>query len=328
VGRAIDGRSDLFSLAIVLHEWLAGAPLFGRDSDAATVQAVQTSPVPPVPRAPRLGAVLARALERTPDRRYPDGESLAEALLNAVGGRPPSPERLVADHLGALFPDRKVRWQAITAGRDFDPGSLDVAKASSGVTARGTPLLTQQSLASGTEAASVRVSSLDGLSANPSSGSGPVTLARRRVRRRWAMALAATAGLAGVLITWVRRDHGVGFRPVAPALSQARAVVVPAPISLASVSPAREPPPSPTPSPPAQPGAIASSQPSHARAVKKPRHAPARIAHSDRRRHSPATPASPEAVAPVFAPVVPPVLAPARRAVVDELERSPYTTSR
>ncbi|HXI56749.1 MAG TPA: hypothetical protein VNO55_11860, partial [Polyangia bacterium] len=314
----------LFSLAIVLHEWLAGAPLFGRDSDAATVQAVQAAAVPPLPRAPRLGAVLARALERSPDGRYPDGESLAEALLTAVGGRPPSPERLVADHLGALFPDRKVRWQAITAGRDFDPGSLDLPKASSGATVRGTPLLTQQSLASGTEGASLTVSSVDGLAANRTPGNGPITLARRRVRRRWAMALAATAGLAGVLITWVRRDHGVGFRPVAPALSQARPVAVPAAVSLASVTPAPAPapPPAPTPALPTPPGASASasSPPGRARAEKKPRHGPARIAHSDHRRHGPVAPAPSEVVAPVSAPV--------RRAVVDELERSPYTTSR
>ncbi|MEA2701061.1 MAG: eukaryotic-like serine/threonine-protein kinase [Myxococcales bacterium] len=335
MGRAIDGRSDLFSLAIVLHEWLAGAPLFGRDSDAATVQAVQTAPLPPLLRAPRLGAVLARALERTPDRRYPDGESLAEALLNAVGGRPPSPERLVAEHLGAVFPDRKIRWQAITAGRDFDPGSLDLPKASGGVTVRGTPLLSQQSLVSGTEAASLAAASADVLSASPASGSGAVgavILARRRVRRRWALALAATAGLASLLINWVRRDRGVTFRSVTPALSQARAVASPAVPAVASLTsaviPAREtapvasPPASPPSSPPASPSSSPPASPpaTGAGAQKKPRHAPARIARSDHRRHAQATPAPREVMAPVAAPV--------RRRIVDELERSPYTTSR
>ena len=114
--RPLDGRSDLFSLAVVLHEWLAGAPLFACDIDAATVQAVQAAEIPPLPRAPRLGAVLARALARDPAQRFADGEALA-SLARRRGGRPTAPERLVGAHLRALFPDREGRWQAIVAGR-------------------------------------------------------------------------------------------------------------------------------------------------------------------------------------------------------------------
>src|SRR5439155_21670070 len=81
---------------------------------------VLAAEIPPLPPAPRLGLVLARALARLPERRYPDGEAFAEALLDAVGGRPPAPERLVAAHLHALFPDREARWQAIVTGRAAD----------------------------------------------------------------------------------------------------------------------------------------------------------------------------------------------------------------
>jgi serine/threonine-protein kinase len=205
--RPLDGRSDLFSLAVVLHEWLAGRPLFACDNDAATLQSVLAAEIPPLPRAPGLALVLARALARLPERRYPDGEAFAEALLDAVGGRPPSPERLVAAHLHALFPDREARWQAIVTGRTADE------------------LANGARLGSGTERSG---SVLGGSDHRPGQTTGSTQRHRRR-RRAAAVALAATAGFVALVVGWVHRtplSTATTVRAV-PVISEAHAVVPP-----------------------------------------------------------------------------------------------------
>jgi serine/threonine protein kinase len=211
--RPLDGRSDLFSLAVVLYEWLARRPLFLRDNDAATVQAVQAGEVPPLPRAPRLFAVLARALSRAPERRFPDGEALAEALLDATGGRAPAPERLVAAHLHDVFPDREVRWQAIIAGRSV-PIVQDAAR---GETVPSGSVLEPRSALESV------------LSDRPASRAGTGTLARHRRRRAVALAIAGAAGFAALMVGWVRRDPGSPASGVhaVPVISEAQAIARP-----------------------------------------------------------------------------------------------------
>jgi serine/threonine-protein kinase len=206
--RPIDGRSDLFSLAAVLHEWVAGAPLFERESDAATVNAVLALAVPPLPRAPRLREVLARALSRDPAGRFTTGEALAAALLDAVGGAPGAPDRMVADHLAELFPDRKRRWQAITAALDLRADAdLSSARAGSGGTAPGTP------------------AAAPGLAREETGAGG-----RRRGQRRLKIAAAATLVGAGLLVGWTRHDRADASR-----LARATAAPAAAPLPAARV---------------------------------------------------------------------------------------------
>ena len=112
--RPLDGRSDLFSLAVVLHEWLAGRPLFACDNDAATLQSVLAAEIPPLPRAPRLGLVLARALARAARAALSRRRSLRRgaarrgrwppAHARAPGGG--APARAVPGSGGALAGDR------------------------------------------------------------------------------------------------------------------------------------------------------------------------------------------------------------------------------
>jgi len=81
----IDGRSDLFSLGIVLYEALTGEHPFRRASLAATINAIVTfDPKPPdeiiatVPAA--ASRAIMRALEKDPGNRFQHGRELAEAL--------------------------------------------------------------------------------------------------------------------------------------------------------------------------------------------------------------------------------------------------------
>jgi hypothetical protein len=91
---AMDRRSDVFSLAVVLHEMLAGRPLFDGDSIYAVARAVEHQEIKPPsqvigwPLPIGLDAVVMAALDRDLARRTPSAAAFAEALeqvINAAG---------------------------------------------------------------------------------------------------------------------------------------------------------------------------------------------------------------------------------------------------
>src|SRR3954452_19457416 len=101
-GWPVDARADVYALGCVLFEMLIGQPPFRRENEYATMYAHITEP-PPAASArapgtpPALDAVLARALAKEPEVRYPSAGDLARAVHAALAGRAPSqPERTVA----------------------------------------------------------------------------------------------------------------------------------------------------------------------------------------------------------------------------------------
>jgi Tol biopolymer transport system component len=84
-GQAIDHRSDLFSLGIVLYEMLSGARPFVGDTPPDTQSAILMIEPPDLlvgkhPIPPALDRVVRRCLEKQPDQRFQSASDLAFAL--------------------------------------------------------------------------------------------------------------------------------------------------------------------------------------------------------------------------------------------------------
>ena len=110
-GRPLDGRSDQYSLAVVLFELLAGQHPFPADSVAELVQLHCTAPPPPLSQIraelpERLVLGIQRAMAKDPTERF---ESVI-AFLTAIGGRrPPRPPKpRVSTHVTEAVTERLV----------------------------------------------------------------------------------------------------------------------------------------------------------------------------------------------------------------------------
>jgi len=95
-GKKIEGRSDLFSLAVSLYQLLCGKLPFQGESMAQLMFRIANEPPadilsvnPNVP--PALVAFLDKALAKNPDERFQSGEAFAAALRAAAAGGGPAP---------------------------------------------------------------------------------------------------------------------------------------------------------------------------------------------------------------------------------------------
>lgn len=93
-GRPVDGRCDVYGLACVVYETLAGHPPFRRDDDMALLWAHQYDEPPPLTAArpdlpPAVDEVFAQALAKTPDARHPTCLAFVAALRTALLSGPP-----------------------------------------------------------------------------------------------------------------------------------------------------------------------------------------------------------------------------------------------
>jgi len=93
---AVDSRSDIYSLAVVVYEMLAGAPPFTGPNPRATMARRLTAPPPPLSAVrpdlpPGVEPAITRALARQPADRFDTAADFAVALCGRGEEPPPEP---------------------------------------------------------------------------------------------------------------------------------------------------------------------------------------------------------------------------------------------
>ncbi|HYD54353.1 MAG TPA: serine/threonine-protein kinase [Gemmatimonadaceae bacterium] len=99
-GRPLDGRSDIYALALMTYEMLTGLlPFQGKTQQETMVARLKSDPPPMKRIRPDLDypeaveRVIARGLARTPDERFPTAPEFANALAHAATGDAAPPQR-------------------------------------------------------------------------------------------------------------------------------------------------------------------------------------------------------------------------------------------
>ena len=114
VGEPVDARSDVYSLAVVLFEMLAGDVPFDDPDTRAILRKHVTDPVPPLRLAAPDGTsievlepIVRTALAKVPDQRYASAMAMHAAIVRAIeaGAKKidtPPPQRVFADRAREL----------------------------------------------------------------------------------------------------------------------------------------------------------------------------------------------------------------------------------
>jgi len=122
-GETVTRRSDIYAAGVVLWETLTGKRLFRGETDVDTVQQVVKAEVPRPSEIvtdldPAFDAVVMKAIDRDPERRFPTAAAFAEALeelpIKVANTRAVS--ALVQDLLGASLSARRDLVKRIGEG--------------------------------------------------------------------------------------------------------------------------------------------------------------------------------------------------------------------
>jgi serine/threonine-protein kinase len=125
-GKKVDGRSDLYSLGVMLFQMLTGVLPFRGDSMAELMYKIANEEAPDVRIVRKdipdhLAQVLARSLAKKPEQRYQDGEQFAadlRAVIAEMTGAPApagAPLAIPVRPAPAAEPEKTVAFGAASA---------------------------------------------------------------------------------------------------------------------------------------------------------------------------------------------------------------------
>jgi eukaryotic-like serine/threonine-protein kinase len=122
-GKAVDPRTDIYSLGLVIYEMLTGSAAFEGDTPmSVALKQVRERPTPPRKLDPGLPkgieTVVLKCLEKDPDNRFQSVGELESALEDVEGAVQPHGETWEPSHVGA--PVIQSKW--VTLGYAFLAG--------------------------------------------------------------------------------------------------------------------------------------------------------------------------------------------------------------
>ncbi len=200
-GKPLDGRADVYSLALVLYEALSGTVPFVSDTTQGTIMARIGSPLPPNDALGPLDDVLARAAAPEASARL-DAAGF-EARLGALASALPTPEPLI------LHPPNHVAPEPLNGFRPPDVSELTQVPPPLGKATKPAPVGTKAGPGElfDAEPSLQGKNGKNGKSASPAEGS--VLAMRRRSRRKWAWIIGSVvlvlALVAGGLVAWQKQ---------------------------------------------------------------------------------------------------------------------------
>jgi serine/threonine-protein kinase len=139
LGKTLDGRSDLFSVGVMLYEMITSErPFEGQSITTIMYKIVHETPIPPkkldASIHPGLSAVIEKSLAKAPEARFQTGAELVEALQNYQQAS------VTASTLGAATSEMPSLVDA-NATIDTAPPAVRTQNASSSSTAPASPPL-------------------------------------------------------------------------------------------------------------------------------------------------------------------------------------------
>ncbi|MCE9573055.1 MAG: serine/threonine protein kinase, partial [Deltaproteobacteria bacterium] len=253
---AIDRRSDVWALGVVLWEALAGRRLFGGASPAFAVDAIRNATVPRLAsvgvEAPGFDDVLGRAICRHREWRYGTAaefrRALLESLLPTTAATNDVLAAMVWERAGDAIRGHDRMFE--DGGGIEDPGVVDRLPLRAEATEPSIELSfaseSDRSRVSGVRQPAIATGPstspevLASLSPDDDDDAAPVEPYARAVTssgRRWSLAIVAGIAIAAIAIAVASRTSEPDEPVPDPALTHAVAPSAPAPVPSAPVSP-------------------------------------------------------------------------------------------
>jgi eukaryotic-like serine/threonine-protein kinase len=248
----IDRRADVFAMGIVIWEVFADRHLFRGGNEIATITRVLNEPIPNLhevdPQIPAaLAGVIATALQRDRDLRWPTCEAFARALEQSLRGTatPATQREVVLDAEKYLGEDIHNRRDLVRAWLASSVDTWNDTSGASSSISRKAQLAAhgqhgQHGQLSGNGTGSGPLPHVATVASDPGTTAGAAVTSRHDTGSHRSL-LAAVAGIAGTVVV-----GGIAFlalRPAEPpATAPAAATTTTAPSATAAVASADSPP--------------------------------------------------------------------------------------